>query len=162
MILGHIKPFNYSRGQVSWFEVHPQIYDHLPSPTLKYGGYCAKFEQDDRYYVMIGASFVRDTLDITVNRHEHEVNVADFCQKPCPRLPPSLPISRQTHSGMDGHEHFAVRRWIICHWWGKCGKTALTPIAACGRFRHWVQRVMRMPRLVVNCWQDWSAVRFCH
>ena len=78
--LGHIKPFNYSRGQVSWFEVHPQIYDHLPSPTLKYGGYCAKFEQDDRYYVMIGASFVRDTLDITVNRHEHEVNVADFCQ----------------------------------------------------------------------------------
>lgn len=76
--LPHIKPFNFSRGQVSWFPV--EVNNNLPKLPLKYGGYCGKFRQDegDDEYFLLGASFIRDTLDTTPTLSEQASNLAEF------------------------------------------------------------------------------------
>lgn len=74
--LPQIKAFNFSRGQVSWFEIKNE--ENLPKLPLKYGGYFAKFEQQGKQNVMLGASFVRDTLDTTPTLQEHHSNLAEF------------------------------------------------------------------------------------
>lgn len=74
--LPHIQPFKFSRGQISWFQVKDNT--KLPKLPLKYGGYCAKFTQNSNHYFMLGASFIRDTLDTTPTDSEHLSNLAEF------------------------------------------------------------------------------------
>lgn len=71
-----LKRFNYSRGQVSWFEVNNQT--SLPKLPLKYGSYYAQFRQHSHDYVLLGASFIRDTLDTTPATADHNINRQDF------------------------------------------------------------------------------------
>ena len=74
--LPNVKPFNISRGQVSWFEIN----DNAPLPHLpiKYGSYFATFNADKQRYTMMGASFVRDSLDTTPALADHQINVDDL------------------------------------------------------------------------------------
>ena len=78
--LPHIKPFNYSRGQVSWFSIDAADTQQLPALPLKYGSYVAQFSDDSGDYAMLGASFVRDTLDTTPAMADHHMNVDDLKQ----------------------------------------------------------------------------------
>lgn len=73
-----LKRFNHSRGQVSWFAIENNMAEHLPTLPLKYGSYFAKFEQHGKQNVMLGASFVRDTLDTTPALADHISNVTEF------------------------------------------------------------------------------------
>lgn len=74
--LPQIKTFNFSRGQISWFEVKSE--KNLPKLPLKYGGYCANFSQSEKNYFLLGASFIRETLDTTPTLAEHQSNLAEF------------------------------------------------------------------------------------
>ena len=73
-----IKRFNHSRGQVTWFAVDEHDKAQLPKLPLKYGSYYASFNQNSKRHVMLGASFVRDTLDTTPAVADHKMNVADL------------------------------------------------------------------------------------
>lgn len=73
-----LKRFNHSRGQVSWFMVDKSQLEHLPNLPLKYGSYFAKFTEHGKENVMLGASFVRDTLDTTPALADHISNVTEF------------------------------------------------------------------------------------
>ena len=73
-----IKRFNHSRGQVTWFAVDEHDKAQLPKLPLKYGSYYASFNQNSKLHVMLGASFVRDTLDTTPAVADHKMNVADL------------------------------------------------------------------------------------
>lgn len=73
-----IKRFNHSRGQVTWFAVDAHDKAQLPKLPLKYGSYYASFNQNSKRHVMLGASFVRDTLDTTPAVADHQMNVADL------------------------------------------------------------------------------------
>ena len=73
-----IKRFNHSRGQVTWFAVDEHDEAQLPKLPLKYGSYYASFNQNSKRHVMLGASFVRDTLDTTPAVADHQMNVADL------------------------------------------------------------------------------------
>ncbi|MFW2176548.1 MULTISPECIES: tRNA (5-methylaminomethyl-2-thiouridine)(34)-methyltransferase MnmD [unclassified Moraxella] len=76
--LPQIKRFNYSRGQVSWFTVDKQQAENLPKLPLKYGSYFASFANNGNKVVMLGASFVRDTLDTEPKLADHISNVTEF------------------------------------------------------------------------------------
>lgn len=78
--LPHIKRFNYSRGQVSWLPIHHTTRQNLPKLPLKYGSYFATFQQNQQNFIMLGASFVRDTLDTTAKTDDLLSNIGDFCQ----------------------------------------------------------------------------------
>nr|WP_314233070.1 FAD-dependent 5-carboxymethylaminomethyl-2-thiouridine(34) oxidoreductase MnmC [uncultured Moraxella sp.] len=73
-----IKRFNHSRGQVTWFAVDAHDKAQLPKLPLKYGSYYASFNENSKRHVMLGASFVRDTLDTTPAVADHQMNVADL------------------------------------------------------------------------------------
>jgi hypothetical protein len=73
-----IKRFTHSRGQVTWFAVDEHDKSQLPKLPLKYGSYYASFNQNSQCHVMLGASFVRDTLDTTPAVADHQMNVADL------------------------------------------------------------------------------------
>ena len=73
-----IKRFNHSRGQVTWFAVDEHDKAQLPKLPLKYGSYYASFNENSKRHVMLGASFVRDTLDTTPAVADHNMNVADL------------------------------------------------------------------------------------
>ena len=73
-----IKRFNHSRGQVTWFAVDEHDKAQLPKLPLKYGSYYASFNQNSKRHVMLGASFVRDTLDTAPAVADHQMNVADL------------------------------------------------------------------------------------
>ena len=73
-----IKRFNHSRGQVTWFAVDEHDKAQLPKLPLKYGSYYASFNENSKLNVMLGASFVRDTLDTTPAVADHKMNVADL------------------------------------------------------------------------------------
>lgn len=73
-----IKRFNHSRGQVTWFAVDEHDKAQLPKLPLKYGSYYASFHENSKRHVMLGASFVRDTLDTTPAVADHKMNVADL------------------------------------------------------------------------------------
>lgn len=73
-----IKRFNHSRGQVTWFAVDEHDKAQLPKLPLKYGSYYASFNENSKCHVMLGASFVRDTLDTAPAVADHEMNVADL------------------------------------------------------------------------------------
>ena len=73
-----IKRFNHSRGQVTWFAVDEHDKAQLPKLPLKYGSYYASFNENSKRYVMLGASFVRDTLDTAPAVADHQMNVADL------------------------------------------------------------------------------------
>lgn len=73
-----IKRFNHSRGQVTWFAVDEHDKAQLPKMPLKYGSYYASFHENSKRHVMLGASFVRDTLDTTPAVADHKMNVADL------------------------------------------------------------------------------------
>lgn len=73
-----IKRFNHSRGQVTWFAVDEHDKSQLPKLPLKYGSYYASFSENSKRHVMLGASFVRDTLDTTPAVVDHQMNVADL------------------------------------------------------------------------------------
>lgn len=73
-----IKRFNHSRGQVTWFAVDDQDKAQLPKLPLKYGSYYASFNENSKRHVMLGASFVRDTLDTAPAVADHKMNVADL------------------------------------------------------------------------------------
>ena len=73
-----VKRFNHSRGQVTWFAVDEHDKAQLPKLPLKYGSYYASFNQNSKRHVMLGASFVRDTLDTTPAVADHQMNVADL------------------------------------------------------------------------------------
>nr|WP_313016152.1 FAD-dependent 5-carboxymethylaminomethyl-2-thiouridine(34) oxidoreductase MnmC [Moraxella sp. CTOTU48841] len=73
-----IKRFNHSRGQVTWFAVDEHDKSQLPKLPLKYGSYYASFNENSKRHVMLGASFVRDTLDTTPAITDHKMNVADL------------------------------------------------------------------------------------
>ncbi|MBW4019114.1 FAD-dependent 5-carboxymethylaminomethyl-2-thiouridine(34) oxidoreductase MnmC [Moraxella osloensis] len=73
-----IKRFNHSRGQVTWFAVDEHDKAQLPKLPLKYGSYYASFNENSQCHVMLGASFVRDTLDTTPAIADHKMNVADL------------------------------------------------------------------------------------
>lgn len=73
-----VKRFNHSRGQVTWFAVDEHDKAQLPKMPLKYGSYYASFNQNSKRHVMLGASFVRDTLDTTPAVADHKMNVADL------------------------------------------------------------------------------------
>ena len=73
-----IKRFNHSRGQVTWFAVDEHDKAQLPKLPLKYGSYYASFNENSKRHVMLGASFVRDTLDTTPAITDHKMNVADL------------------------------------------------------------------------------------
>ena len=73
-----IKRFNHSRGQVTWFAVDEHDKAQLPKLPLKYGSYYASFNQNSKCHVMLGASFVRDTLDTAPAVVDHQMNVADL------------------------------------------------------------------------------------
>ena len=73
-----VKRFNHSRGQVTWFAVDEHDKAQLPKLPLKYGSYYASFNENSKRHVMLGASFVRDTLDTTPAVADHKMNVADL------------------------------------------------------------------------------------
>lgn len=73
-----LKRFNHSRGQVSWFAIENNMAENLPTLPLKYGSYFAKFYENGKENVMLGASFVRDTLDTTPALADHVSNVSEF------------------------------------------------------------------------------------
>ena len=73
-----VKRFNHSRGQVTWFAVDEHDKAQLPKLPLKYGSYYASFNQNSKRHVMLGASFVRDTLDTAPAVADHQMNVADL------------------------------------------------------------------------------------
>lgn len=73
-----VKRFNHSRGQVTWFAVDEHDKAQLPKLPLKYGSYYASFNENSKRHVMLGASFVRDTLDTTPAVADHQMNVADL------------------------------------------------------------------------------------
>lgn len=73
-----IKRFKHSRGQVTWFAVDDHDKAQLPKLPLKYGSYYASFNENSKRHVMLGASFVRDTLDTTPAVADHQMNVADL------------------------------------------------------------------------------------
>lgn len=73
-----IKRFNHSRGQVTCFAVDEHDKSQLPKLPLKYGSYYASFNENSKRHVMLGASFVRDTLDTTPAITDHKMNVADL------------------------------------------------------------------------------------
>lgn len=73
-----VKRFNHSRGQVTWFAVDAHDKAQLPKLPLKYGSYYASFNENSKRHVMLGASFVRDTLDTTPAITDHQMNVADL------------------------------------------------------------------------------------
>lgn len=73
-----VKRFNHSRGQVTWFAVDEHDKAQLPKLPLKYGSYYASFNENSKRYVMLGASFVRDTLDTAPAVADHKMNVADL------------------------------------------------------------------------------------
>ena len=73
-----IKRFNHSRGQVTWFAVDEHDKAQLPKLPLKYGSYYASFNENSKRHVMLGASFVRDTLDTAPAVADHKMNVADL------------------------------------------------------------------------------------
>lgn len=73
-----IKRFNHSRGQVTWFTVNDHEKAQLPKLPLKYGSYYASFNENSKRHVMLGASFVRDTLDTVPAVTDHKINVADL------------------------------------------------------------------------------------
>lgn len=73
-----IKRFNHSRGQVTWFTVDEHDKSQLPKLPLKYGSYYASFNENSKLNVMLGASFVRGTLDTTPAVADHKMNVADL------------------------------------------------------------------------------------
>ena len=73
-----IKRFNHSRGQVTWFAVDEHDKAQLPKLPLKYGSYYASFNENSKRHVMLGASFVRDTLDTAPAVADHQMNVADL------------------------------------------------------------------------------------
>ena len=76
--LPQIKRFNHSRGQVTWFAVDEHDKAQLPKLPLKYGSYYASFNENSKRHVMLGASFVRDTLDTAPAVADHQMNVADL------------------------------------------------------------------------------------
>lgn len=78
--LPQIKRFNHSRGQVSWLPIDDKTQQNLPKLPLKYGSYFATFQENQQNFVMLGASFVRDTLDITPKTDDLLSNIDDFCQ----------------------------------------------------------------------------------
>lgn len=78
--LPQIKRFNHSRGQVSWLPIDTQIYQILPTIPLKYGGYFATFKENEQDFIMLGASFVRGTLDISTSTDDLLSNIAEFCK----------------------------------------------------------------------------------
>jgi tRNA 5-methylaminomethyl-2-thiouridine biosynthesis bifunctional protein len=63
---------------VTWFAVDEHDKSQLPKLPLKYGSYYASFNQNSQCHVMLGASFVRDTLDTTPAVADHQMNVADL------------------------------------------------------------------------------------
>ena len=73
-----VKRFNHSRGQVTWFAVDAHDKAQLPKLPLKYGSYYASFNENGKRHVMLGASFVRDTLDTAPAVVDHKMNVADL------------------------------------------------------------------------------------
>ncbi len=73
-----VKRFNHSRGQVTWFAVDEHDEAQLPKLPLKYGSYYASFNENSKRHVMLGASFVRDTLDTAPAVADHKMNVADL------------------------------------------------------------------------------------
>ena len=73
-----VKRFNHSRGQVTWFAVDEHDKAQLPKLPLKYGSYYASFNENSQRHVMLGASFVRDTLDTAPAVADHKMNVADL------------------------------------------------------------------------------------
>ena len=73
-----VKRFNHSRGQVTWFAVDEHDKAQLPKLPLKYGSYYASFNENSKRHVMLGASFVRDTLDTAPAVADHQMNVADL------------------------------------------------------------------------------------
>ncbi|ELA08388.1 hypothetical protein MOMA_07501 [Moraxella macacae 0408225] len=78
--LPQLKKFNHSRGQISWLPIDPKTAATLPNIPLKYGGYCAKFYDNHtkQNFVMLGASFVRDTLDTTAKLADLISNIKDL------------------------------------------------------------------------------------
>lgn len=78
--LPQIKRFNHSRGQISWLPIDDKTQQNLAKLPLKYGSYFATFQENQQNFIMLGASFVRDTLDITENTDDLLSNITDFCQ----------------------------------------------------------------------------------
>lgn len=85
--------FRKIRGQLSWFTPTAFEQAHMPKIPLKYGGYCASFtsaasqEQTDIHthpnaqmdcpnakQFLLGASFVRNEVDLTLRDSEHVSN----------------------------------------------------------------------------------------
>ncbi len=92
--LPNIRPFNYSRGQVSWFAISS---NHLlPKLPLKYGGYCTCFDENKQAYFLMGASFVRDTLDTTAKEADHLMNI-ETLKEAVPELANNLNVSTSWH-----------------------------------------------------------------
>lgn len=71
-----LKRFNHSRGQVSWFAISEN--EKLPKLPLKYGSYFATFKENDQNFVMLGASFIRDTFDTKPKFADHVSNATEF------------------------------------------------------------------------------------
>lgn len=89
--LPDIRPFNYSRGQVSWFATNTST-NFLPKLPLKYGGYCTNFDENGQNYFLIGASFVRDTLNTSPKDADHLMNI-ETLKEAVPDLANNLNIS---------------------------------------------------------------------
>ncbi len=100
--LPSIKRFNHSRGQVTWFAVAD--HDRLPSLPLKYGSYFATFYEDSQKYAMMGASFVRDTFDITPATADHAMNLADLAD-----AVPDLVNNNESFDLLKNAEHWQGR-----------------------------------------------------
>lgn len=77
--------FRRIRGQLSWFQPTQEQLKALPKLPLKYGGYCAIFKPCDNDNqlnpvsvntpsFLLGASFVRNDMDIQIRTSEHQVN----------------------------------------------------------------------------------------
>lgn len=78
--LPQLKAFNHSRGQVSWLPIDTKTAEILPKIPLKYGRYFATFydKKTKQNFVMLGASFVRDTLDTTPKIDDLMSNLKDL------------------------------------------------------------------------------------
>lgn len=77
--------FRRIRGQLSWFQLTQEQLKALPKLPLKYGGYCAIFKPCDNDNqlnpvsvntpsFLLGASFVRNDMDIQIRTSEHQIN----------------------------------------------------------------------------------------
>lgn len=104
--LPQLKRFNHSRGQVSWFAIDKEMQVKMPKLPLKYGSYFANFTENDndqnlQTYTMLGASFIRDTLDTTQQRADHEMNRNDFLSA-VPSLENTINVDNNWHKTWQG------------------------------------------------------------